>query len=312
MSSPNTVVELPTDILTLVVEELTGENQSLSSLSRTCKALHSLCLPLLLHTVDLSSHNLGRQPQHEDQQFPPMSVVVKADYNNKYRPRNDLVPRQRAFLRLLTSRPELAFYVRELTWTLIWTDFGEAAIADIDRQTWTVFSRLTNVQRLDLASLNDHWKEPYIRQNPDRLFPAVTELRLVGWMHRGLAKAIIDALDVNRFRSLELDCLQDEGALVGGKPISLNVTQDQGPNDNNSGEQCMLTDETVLRQEVGEAIIFPGPMWLPLRILRGKNLTSLASIDINMPPFDPYIDLRMYYTMFQEICKLIIRRMAMY
>ena len=259
--------------------------------------------------MDLSSHNAGRQPEHEAHDLAPHFSLIKAEYNNKYRPRNNLVPRQRAFLRLLTVKPELARYVRDFTWTLIWTDFDEdeEEITDIDRETWSVFSRLTNVGRLDLASLHEHFVEPYIRQNPTRLFAAVTELRLLGWMHRGLARAIMDAIDASKLRTLQLHCLQDEGALANGKPISSDVTQDISGSTHNGGEHVVLSEEAIQRQEAGKAIIFPGPMWLPCRILRGKTLQSLADVEFQLAPFDVEIDLRNYHRAFEEMCELVTR-----
>jgi hypothetical protein len=93
----------------------------------------------------------------------------------------------------------------------VWKDFDDDGLTDIDLQTWDVFSRMQNVARLDLASLHDISDQPYIRQNPARLFPAVTHLRLVGWMHRGLVRALVTSFDARKLDCLELDHLEDEG-----------------------------------------------------------------------------------------------------
>lgn len=309
MSALSSLGELPTDIVALIADGLVGDSQSLASLSQTCRAWHTACLPALLHTVDLSSHNAGRQPEHEAHNLAPYFSLIKAEYHNKYRPRNNLVSRQRAFLRLLTEKPELARYVKAFTWTLIWTDFDEdeEQITDIDRETWNVFSRLTDVRRLDLASLHEHYEEPYIRQNPSRLFPAVTELRLLGWMHRGLVRAIVDAIDARKLRILQLHCLQDEGALANGKPLSFDATQDISASIKNGGEHIPLSEEAIQRQETGKTVIFPGPMWLPCRMLRGRPLESLADIELHLAPFDVHIDLRNYHRAFEEMCELVTR-----
>lgn len=235
-----TLLNFPADMLTLILEQLIGDSQSLASLSQTCTALYAVCILFLLSEVDLSSHNLGRQQEHQTATLLAFAYV-DASYHNKYRPRNNLVARQRAFLCLLTEKPHLAVHVRHLTWTLIWQDVGEDSITDIDRQTWSVFCRVVNVTTLDLASLHEVWEEPYIRQNSERLFSAVTELRLVGWMHRGLVKAIIGALDASKLRSLCLDWLEDEGSMPNGGLMSRFTTLEDAPSAKNRGEQRTFT-----------------------------------------------------------------------
>lgn len=51
-----------------------------------------------------------------NRRFPLLRGVVKGDYSDEYRPRS-LVPRQRAILRLMTDRPELAMHAKAFTWT---------------------------------------------------------------------------------------------------------------------------------------------------------------------------------------------------
>lgn len=257
-SSPFT--KLPADILSPLIDHLHGNSQALTNLSRTCKGLHASCTPSLLSVVDLSSHNLGRQPEHESQDLASMFTVVKADFHNKYRPRNQLVARRRAFIGLMIERPDLASYVKTFTWTLIWQDFGEESITDIDRLTWTVFSLLKNVINLDLASLHDIWDEPYIGLNPTELFPSVAHLRLVGWIHRGLVEVIVGTLDATKLRSLDLDHLEDEGVMPSGTPMSVDITQDYAPCEINAGEDIEFDNETVQRQMKGGICVFPGPM----------------------------------------------------
>lgn len=131
--------------------------------------------------------------------------------------------RQRAFLRLINDRPELALHVRSFAWTLIWLDHGEENLTDIDLELWNVFGRLTLVHDLDLSSAPSPdlsvVTDPIIRNNPAQLFPAVTHLRLRGWMHRGLADAIVGSIDTAALRTLILHDLQDEGAFSNGKPM---------------------------------------------------------------------------------------------
>lgn len=166
----------------LVFDQLGDDSTSLLNIGLTCRAWYDLSKPCLCRDVNLSSHNLGRWHCSEEERASAASEdcrVIYTDYHAKFRPRN-LVRRQRAFLNLISTNPRLARYVRSLTWTLIWRDFGDAGLTDADRQTWNVFSLMKNVARLDVASLHDVPNNPYVRQNPAHLFPKVTDLRLLG------------------------------------------------------------------------------------------------------------------------------------
>jgi hypothetical protein len=295
---------LPVDILLLIFDELVGDAETLARVGLVSRSWRTLSLPFLLKDVDLSSHNNGRLPEYEQTYFPLFRAIVMSDYTDEYRPRS-LVPRQRAFLRLMTNRPELAIHVKAFTWTLVWIDFDEDSLADIDLQTWDVFGRMQNVARLDLASLHEISDQAYIRQNPARLFPAVTHLRLVGWMHRGLVKAIMTSLDASRLDCLELDHLQDEGALPNGEPMPEDFATKHSRNGGDVYDDEGIDDELWARQEQGDAGIFPGPMWFPLRFLRQSCLASMSHLQIKFSPFDKALDLRNYITMFHETAEFI-------
>ncbi|KAM5442735.1 hypothetical protein MferCBS31731_002119 [Microsporum ferrugineum] len=293
---------LPYDILSLILEGLVEDKPSLARLSLTCWALRPLALHFLLDTVDLSSHNRGRLPECEDEIRPE----VHADFGDEYRQVN-LVPQQRAFLRLMTDRPELALCVKSLKWTLVWIDWEEEALAEIDYELWNVFARFTNVRHLDLASIHNLYylyDQPFIRRNPPRLFPAVTHLRLVGWMHRGLVDAIIDALDPTTLHTLILDHLQDEGAFPDGTPIAQDIASEHACSLKNRSRgdtyRGSITANLYRRQQVGEAAIFPGPMWTALRTLSARRCTSLVRFECKIPPVHQDIDLRNYYTWFDD------------
>ncbi|CAG9983616.1 unnamed protein product [Clonostachys byssicola] len=301
---------LPADILLQVFDALLGDTTTLVNAGCVSRLWRTVALPFLLKNVDLSSHNRGRLPEHEDPNFAPLRIVM-SDYSDQYRPRN-LVPRQRAFLRLMADRPELAIHVKIFTWTLVWHDTDEIGcdgdeMTDIDFRTWEVLGRLCSVTHLDLASLHQIGYEPYIRQNPDTLFPAVTNLRLVGWMSRGLVRAIVNSLDANKLVSARFDYLQDEGALPNGEPIPQDLVwrtkESRYPNDlyNHQG----ISDELWLRQERGEVAIFPGPMWLPLRILGRRRMSSIAHLQISLSPFSDQVDLRNDITTFIETAAFI-------
>ncbi|KAI0441111.1 hypothetical protein F4803DRAFT_576850 [Xylaria telfairii] len=295
---------LPVDILHLIFDELVGDTNTLARVGLVSHSWRILSLPFLLKHVDLSSHNNGRLPEYETSSFPLLRAVAMADYSDEYRPRN-LVPRQRAFLHLMTQHPELTRHVRALTWTLVWMDFDDDTLTDIDLRIWDVFGLMQNVARLDLASLHNISDQPYIRQNPARLFPAVTHLRLVGWMHRGLVKAIVTSLDTSKLSCLRLDHLQDEGALPNGEPMPeelvLRYVQRQGDPYSDQG----IDDKLWARQDRGDAGIFPGPMWFPLRSLRRQSLASMAHIEIRLGRFTDSLDLRNDITMFHETVEFI-------
>ncbi|KAI0517997.1 hypothetical protein F5B22DRAFT_601353 [Xylaria bambusicola] len=295
---------LPIDIFWLVFEQLIGDTNTLATIGLVSRKWRNVSLPTLLSRVDLSSHNNGRLPEYEDEDFPPVSLVM-ADYSDRYRPGN-LVTRQRAFLRLMTDRPELAIYVKALAWTLIWIDFGEQELSKIDLRTWDVFALLRNVRYLDLASLHEiGGYEPFIRQNPSRLFPAVTRLRLVGWMHRGLVKAIVSSLNASKLASLELHYLEDEGALPDGQPIPSGLARQYAHRSGNPYDSIGIDDELWARQERGQAAIFPGPMWFPLRLLRQQCLSSMTHFQIRLIPATHTLDQRNYNTMFNETVQFI-------
>ncbi len=150
----------PDDILLLILEHC--EQSSIQNLSLTSKSLQRRCVSQLYRDVDLSSHNLGRMPEFEDDVHPEMWTNT----DDSIHPKN-LVSRQRSFLRTMTECPEYAAYVCAFSWTLIWYDRNEDALTEIDYQLWTIFSRLKNVKKLDLAALpQDRDRDPYTRQIP--------------------------------------------------------------------------------------------------------------------------------------------------
>lgn len=297
-------LDCPSEVLLLILEEL-DDTGDLSSLSRTCKSLRQRLLPNLLRTVDLSSHNAGRLPEQEDEFRPE----VHADFDDYCRPLN-LVTRQRAFLRFITHRSDLAHLVESFTWTLIWRDFDEESLTEIDYELWNVFSRLTNVRHLDLASIHEISDEPFMRKNPPRLFPAVTDLRLLGWMHRGLVNAILNSLDPTALRTVCLDYLQDEGSFPNGDPMAQDVAIAYGRCGRDFGHSTdyrdRISEELYERQRRDLACVFPGPMWTALRTLSRRRCTSLTKFELKIPAFSRDIDMRNYFTCFHETANFLM------
>ena len=293
-------VKLPSDVFLLVLDQMVGDSTTLSAVGLVCQKFRAISLPFLLRNVDISSHNNGRLPEEEGS----MEPEVYADYDGRYRP-DHMVPRQHAFLRLMTDRPELAGYVQSFTWTLIWESVEAEEPDSVENETWAVFARFRNVTRLDLGSLHFSCYQPIVRQNPSKLFPAVKHLKLLGWMHRGLVEAIMTSLDSTTLRSLSLNRLQDEGAMSDGSPISLDVVNEI-PSEYRGTDGTMSIDEQLYRrQRSGNALVLPGPMWYALRLLSERPLNGLARLEITMPQCDMHMDVRSYHAMFRETAKMI-------
>jgi hypothetical protein len=170
-----------------------------------------------------------------------------------------------------------------------------------------VFSKINSVTQLDLASLHDIHDDELVRQNPSRLFPTVNDLRLLGWMHRGLVKAIITSIDVRKLRRLTVDYLQDEGALPNGAPMSFDINEEYAHTLSKTESMEMIDQELYHRQETGKACIWPGPMWLPLRLLSAGPLNLLSHLEIKVVSLSWHVDLRNYLTVFHEAVKLMLK-----
>ena len=309
---------LSPEVLLLVFEQLEGDTTSIFNAALTCHAWRSLSLSSMYRSVDLSYHNIGDETvsgleggDEDDNKATQCYVNGPNNYTDflaNLRPVN-LVHRQRAFVRTIVAHPKLAAYVKSLTWTLVWKDCADTCLTEVDRQTWTVFDQMKNVTKLDLASLHDVHDDELVRQNPSRLFPAVVDLRLAGWMHRGLVKAIFSSINTARLRSLSLDYLQDEGALPDGSTIPLSAAEMCNAgwySHRDSSERQPVIGQTLLDlQESGKAWIFPGPMWLPSHILSTARLDSLSHLRVELPPVSLGVHLENYHTMFQKTAALV-------
>ncbi|CAK1363043.1 uncharacterized protein RHO25_006737 [Cercospora beticola] len=176
----------------------------------------------------------------------------------------------------------------------------------IEAETWNTFSRMTNVRDLDLASLHHVAVASIVRDNPAKLFPAVTELCLVGWMHRGLASAIITALDPKQLLRFQFDCLRDEGSMPGGLPMHFEVAEDQAGPAVTKLETTKVDEMMFQCQQAGEIFTFTGPMWYTIRLLRTRPLERLAHLKIKLPVCEMNLDVRNFHTMFDDAKKLIM------
>jgi hypothetical protein len=109
---------------------------------------------------------------------------------------------------------------------LIWNVYDEDVLVRLDHELWSVFSGLTSVRKLDLAALpQDEHDKPHVNQFPSVLFPAVTKLRLLGWMQHKLVANTLDSVNLSNLKILDLDTLQEEGNLPDGSAMSEGVNR---------------------------------------------------------------------------------------
>ncbi|MCJ1368683.1 hypothetical protein MMC16_007828 [Acarospora aff. strigata] len=246
---------LPQDIFLEILDICAAHKGALYNLSLTSKSIQNACLPPLYRNVDLSTHNRGRLVEFEDE----LVRELWADADGDYVP-DDARLRQYSFLRTLTAHPEYGAFVRSFTWTLVWTrsPYLTSKLKDIEFSIWNVFSSLTNVQDLDLASLHYNDVEPFVRQNPPRLFFSAVRVRLLGWMNYGLATSILYSIDPSKLEHLALDNLQDEGQYLDGSPMRFD-----------DAERLLDRVETI-NPDGSRAFMFPGPMRHLLKPLEGR------------------------------------------
>jgi hypothetical protein len=258
----------------------------------------------------ISRHKNDRQPQSQFDDNP----LFYRDQNTIFQA-HCLLSRQHAFLRLLTSKSQLALHMKSFTWILVWTKNELFGLTDTDRLTWSVFSKLVNVTHLNLSSVHHIDDEDYVRQNPAILFPKVIDLRLHGWMHRGLVRTILTSLDPTKLGSLKMDFLIDEGALPDGKVTYGAFASHflRGQNEESAhrlesgvlGISDIIHDDLIERQESGKAYIFPGPMWIPLHYLSVHALDSLVDLRIKVPNYS--IDQRNFHTSCEKLAAFIVK-----
>lgn len=303
-SSPPSLVNCSSEILLSVLQHLEDDPKTLCALGLASKYLRNLSISFLLKRVDLGSHNNGRVRECEDE----IRQEIHAHHGAEYAPPS-LLNRQRAFLRFIIKLPNLASRVQSLTWTLIWIDNEGDDLTEIDFHLWYVFSCLSNVRHLDLASLHFVAEEPYVRKTPPKLFPALTHLRLMGWMHRGLVDAIFNALDPTALHTLRLDYLEDEGFFPNGAPMSDDLARMYSHRPGNVSHDInyreSISSQLYERQRTGHASAFPGPMWTALHHLANRSCISLTNFRLTISPFDGCADLRNYVACFDETARFL-------
>jgi len=152
-----------------------------STLLSICQAsplLHAQVIPVLYHTIDLSTHT-------------PMEGVTIL-----FRDRRKIYEGQYLFMRQISRRPEYGQYVRSLKWTIgvekeqVWSvaldtsGFRTPSSSNGERVVWSsanvgrLFERLTQVVSLDMEYAN---RSGGVMSMPEcnGLFPAVQKVNLV-------------------------------------------------------------------------------------------------------------------------------------
>lgn len=279
------------------------DTETLLNSSLVSRSWRALILPVLLRHVDLSAHNEEHPPRRGANPNYYFSWV-----DEEHEPRH---PRRRqlAFLRLILNRPELARLVESLAWTLMWRDgFDDGwEHTDLELRTWEAFSLMRNVRKLDLAAFHRNGELVPARQNPDSLFPAVRDLCLGGWLHRGLVRAIVNSIDVSKLVALDLHHLQDEGAWHSGEPLPWDIINRLRLPRGDPYHEEGISDDVWARQERGAAAYLPGPMWYLLRLLRQSNLSSMRHFTVDLCPPSCGVFERNDITMFRELAEFIQR-----
>jgi hypothetical protein len=233
-----TLVELPRELLISLFELC--DHATLCSVAQVSKAMRKLSVPLLYHEIDLSTHNRG-VIRYTDR---VVSTELYADGDPQPFPNDSfkqkVAKRQGMFLSTMSEHREYAPWVQRLTWTLLFGPVqdddhdGVQTTCDMDVQTtcdmewdgplqfpetttWDVLESLTNVRYLDFASLHYRMTKPEVRNCPPVLFPNATTVRLLGWMNKELATAIVSS-NMNQLEHLAIDDVQHWGQHPDGEP----------------------------------------------------------------------------------------------
>ena len=267
------LLTLPPENLSLLVDFC--DQESLRNLYVTCKSLHdSIALALEYRRIDISAHNLGHFP------YTHWNGRVTYYWSDQYPPRfdvEDLARKQHKFLTDVLDRPYVGKLVHVFTWTIrsycdpdgYWPGRMTKDAVYPDTHMWKAFQCLNNVTKLDLACYQDTWDWEYLRQPPDILFPAATDIRLSGIMYRQIVETIFGSIDMSRLEHLSLDGLQDPGHFKDQHPYRL---PSNGAANAIPGQFCEDTDEVKL----------PGTMYGVLQLLQDR-CASLRTFHYRKP-----------------------------
>jgi hypothetical protein len=148
---------------------------SLAKVASTCTYFHSITVPLIYHTIDLSIHNSGQQ-------------IGQIDDRHR-----GVIGSRQLFFKQIICKPEYAHYVKSLTWTIHLEDsdttgpttkLEETQLEEIFR----MFAMLKEVTHVDLHIHSWYrWYYPRILS----LFPKAKQIVLNGEIPRHLCLSIL-------------------------------------------------------------------------------------------------------------------------
>ncbi|KAI0196364.1 hypothetical protein F4808DRAFT_474373 [Astrocystis sublimbata] len=212
-NTPTSIYDLSVDLLYMIFDVLEGDSCTLGRMGLVCRPWRTLSLPFMLKHVSLGCNGPDRgwfyEPGRVYERANPMlqlqppsglDLTIKEDQWDA----RSVLWRQRAFIRLMTHRPDLARNVKTLAWTLIWTADKDGGQIDIDQHTWDCFRQLKNVTRLDLGSQSFFDSKSFDNNDPTSLFPAVIYVRLTGFMKVGMKDIMIRSRDRRRVASIDI------------------------------------------------------------------------------------------------------------
>lgn len=179
---------------------LTTRNRDILNLCLTSKRLHEGCFNVLYRHVELL--------------FDPFGIAHLMTHENCLR-WESLYKRQRRLVQTLLGHPGYAKCVRSLKGMLCIADFdpghGSGQGTCMEEELWRAMQPLTHLKSVDVAFQTVFSREKPVpkRLFPTALFQIATSVRLVGYMHYGLSKSILDAIDPALLKHLCLDTVHD-------------------------------------------------------------------------------------------------------
>jgi hypothetical protein len=271
MSGTSGIIGLPEELCEIWLAFC--NTPELLAISRTCKRLYVKAVPFIYRKVDISAHNRGRL------QFTHTDGSHFYHWSDSYPPKFELQPlakAQQSFLNVILKYPQRGKHVHDFTWTMRsnWDPNGwmphtmTFEAVPPDTRIWEAFQHLTNVKRLDLASLHESWDEVYLREPPTRLFASATNIRLSGVMYPHVVNSILSSIDVSKLGHLALDNLQDPGRTGHQFPYKMR------------GLTRAERDLNLLTES--DEITFPGSMRGVMPALHGR-CTALRSLYFRKP-----------------------------
>ncbi|KAK7911602.1 hypothetical protein PG985_014083 [Apiospora marii] len=223
-----------------------GDLLSICLLSRR---FYHVCLPILYHSVDLSSHNrdavAGTDGFGREFEYPSDWVDRDEGFGDVD---SRLYERQLVFLRTLHAKPDLGSYVRELHWTTACISYvatekelephlRPCAVEDYDgawfwvrnrlyyqlrkvfdfpesnSYLWEAFGFMDRIKDVDIAFVNRETREA--DPPPPGLFSSAQSIRLTGIASRNLIKSLLSSTDPSCLKELHLNNITEFAELYG-------------------------------------------------------------------------------------------------